>query len=285
LGKMYADGRGTIQVSTAAHMWFNIASMNGSDEAYEQRKAVTAQMTPSAVEKAQAMAMTCIQSAYTDCGLAIKPVASKGEAVAKTITELGLLKSHFKEQPMLKRKQIQYALKKLGVYSSSVDGAWGKGTAAAVSNYQNIQNMQAKSPSELYASVLSKVDVPSFFAEPKRIVPKKKAAPKKKVDNSINSGGLTAIVASPSMSGTQALAVCKPQASLAKSQASSGYRSPSYGNTVRCSGVGYSINCNSSANSGGFAGGFADGLAKGIVGKKAYKNVMNSCLASFGWRK
>jgi peptidoglycan hydrolase-like protein with peptidoglycan-binding domain len=276
---MYADGRGTIQVSTAAHMWFNIASMNGSDEAYEQRKAVTAQMTPSAVEKAQAMAMTCIQSAYKDCGLTVKPVASKAEAVAKAEIGLGSLKSHFKEQPLLKRKQIQYALKKLGVYSSSVDGAWGNGTATAVSNYQNIQNMQTNSPSELYGSVLSKVEVPSSFSAPK------KAAPKKKVDNSINSGGLTAIVASPSMSGAQALAVCEPQASLAKSQASSGYRSPSYGNTVRCSGVGYSINCNSSANSGGFAGGFADGLAKGIVGKKAYKNVMNSCLASFGWRK
>ena len=52
LGKMFADGRGTLQVTTAAHMWFNIASMSGSDEAYEQRKAVTALMTPSAVEKA-----------------------------------------------------------------------------------------------------------------------------------------------------------------------------------------------------------------------------------------
>lgn len=282
LGKMYADGRGTIQVSTAAHMWFNIASMNGSDEAYKQRKAVTAQMTPSAVEKAQAMAMTCIQSGYSDCGLAIKPAANKVEPVAKTITELGLLKSHFKEQPLLKRKQIQYALKKLGVYSSSVDGAWGKGTATAVSNYQNIQDMQTNSPSELFASALSKVEVPSFFAEPK-----KKKAQKKKATTSINinSGGLAAIVASPSMSGAQALAVCKPQASLARSQASSGYQAPSYGSTVRCSGYGRNINCNSSANSGGFAGAFASGLAQGMVGKKAYANVLNSCLASYGWRE
>jgi TPR repeat protein len=287
LGKMYADGRGTIQVSTAAHMWFNIASMNGSDEAYEQRKAVTAQMTANAIEKAQAMAMTCIQSEYSDCGLTIKPAANKVEPVAKTITELGLLKSHFKEQPLLKRKQIQYALKKLGVYSSSVDGAWGKGTATAVSNYQNIQEMQTNSPSELFASVLSKVEAPSFFAEPKTTVPKKKKAQKKKATTSINinSGGLTAIVASPSMSGTQALAVCKPQASLAKSQASSGYQAPSYGNTVQCTGYGRNINCNSSANSGGFAGAFASGLAQGIVGKKAYANVLNSCLASYGWRE
>jgi hypothetical protein len=35
LGKMFADGRGTLQVSTVAHMWFNIASMGGIDEAYE----------------------------------------------------------------------------------------------------------------------------------------------------------------------------------------------------------------------------------------------------------
>ena len=35
LGKIYADGRGTLQVRTSAHMWFNIASMNGSDEAFD----------------------------------------------------------------------------------------------------------------------------------------------------------------------------------------------------------------------------------------------------------
>ena len=104
LGKMYADGRGTIQVSTAAHMWFNIASMNGSEEAYEQHKAVTAKMTPSAVEKAQAMAMTCIQSAYTDCGLTVKPVVNESEPVGRTFTSIGSLETHFTEQSLLKRK-------------------------------------------------------------------------------------------------------------------------------------------------------------------------------------
>jgi len=180
IGKMYADGRGTIQAITSAHMWFNIASMNGSDEAYEQRKALTAQMSPSAVEKAQAMAMTCIQSAYTDCGLAIKPIASKGEAVAKTITELDSLKSHFKEQSLLKRKQIQYALKKLGLYASSVDGAWGNGTATAVNNYQKVHNLEAASTSELYTSVLAKVEVPSSFSSASTTLPKAKSSQTKR---------------------------------------------------------------------------------------------------------
>ena len=178
LGKMYADGRGTIQVTTAAHMWFNIASMGGNDEAYEQRKAVTAEMTPGAVEKAQAMAMTCIQSVYKDCGLVVKPSAKKAEPTLKAVTDLSSLKSHFKDQSPLKRKQIQYALKKLGVYSSSVDGSWGNRTAAAVSSYQKIQELQSATPSELYESVLSKVDVPSSFASAKKVVSKQRSSPK-----------------------------------------------------------------------------------------------------------
>ena len=60
LGKMYADGRGTLQVTTSAHMWFNIASMNGSDEAFEERRAIQSQMTPELINEAQNMAVACI---------------------------------------------------------------------------------------------------------------------------------------------------------------------------------------------------------------------------------
>ena len=160
-----------------------------------------------------------------------------------------------------------------------MDGAWGNGTATAVSNYQNLQDLQTAPPSELYQSALAKVDVPSSFAAAKK-VPKKKQTS----NTQSNTAGLTAIISNPSMSGTQALAVCRPQANLAKSQARSGYQSPSFGTTVRCRGSGYGINCNSSANSGGFAGGFASGLAKGMAAKRAYSSVLSACLASYGWR-
>ncbi|MEJ6811793.1 MAG: peptidoglycan-binding protein [Oceanospirillaceae bacterium] len=282
LGKMYADGRGTIQVSTAAHMWFNIASMNGSDEAYEQRKAVTAQMTPSAVEKAQAMAMTCIQSAYTDCGLTVKPVASKAEPVTKAETVVSSLKSHFKEQSLLKRKQIQYALKKLGVYSSSVDGAWGSGTATAVSNYQNIQNMQTKSPSELYASVLSKVEVPSSFSAPKRTAPKKKAAPKaQQAKKPVYPDGWRSFSANPQFGFTQAKAICEPQARNAGDSAAK----PESGTSFRCNSFGSSVNCRDTSGPKSVAEGFLTGMLQGMDRRTARTRVMNSCMAQYGWTK
>tara|TARA_R110000796_G_scaffold78077_1_gene174418 strand:- start:148 stop:1104 length:957 start_codon:yes stop_codon:yes gene_type:complete len=286
LGKMYGTGMGALQVNTAAHMWFNIASMNGSDEAYEQRKAVTAQMTPSAVEKAQAMAMTCIQSAYTVCGLTVTPVASKAEPITKAETGVDSLKSHFKERSLLKRKQIQYALKKLGVYSSSVDGVWGNGTATAVSNYQNIQDMQTASPSELYASVLSKVEVPSSFSAPKSRASEKKAAPKaQQAKKPVYPDGWRSFSANPRYSLEQAKAICEPQAKMAGEQASSSYRSPSYGSSANCTGYGYSINCDISKNSGGFYGGLADGLGQGFARKNAFDAVAKSCMAKYGWTK
>ena len=202
LGKMFADGRGTLQVTTAAHMWFNIASMSGSDEAYEQRKAVTALMTPSAVEKAQGMAMKCIQSAYTDCGLLTKPAAKE---VKPEVTDAASLKSSFKDQTLLKRKQLQYALKKLGVYSSSVDGLWGNGTATAFTNYQTIQDAKTETPDALFDMILSKVDVPASFAAPK----KNNAQPVKPKFK--NERGFTSY-GNPSMSVGQAIDVCKNHA-------------------------------------------------------------------------
>ena len=93
---MYADRRGTLQVTTSAHMWFNIASMNVSDEAFEERKAVTAQMTPELINEAQKMAVACIKSDYRECGINVKPAEQRitGEKVVATASNI---KSHFKE--------------------------------------------------------------------------------------------------------------------------------------------------------------------------------------------
>lgn len=269
LGKMYADGRGTIQVTTAAHMWFNIASMGGNDEAYEQRKAVTAEMTPGAVEKAQAMAMTCIQSEYMDCGLAVKPLAKKAEPIPKAVTDLSLLKSHFKDQSPLKRKQIQYALKKLGVYSSSVDGSWGNRTAAAVSSYQKIQELQSATPSELYESVLSKVDVPSSFASSKKIVSKQKSTPKVKKESP---QGYTR---------ENATAICEPQAEIAGLNAARAYETAN--ETLSCQEIGSFTSCRKVSPGGGFAGGFAFALNRSNARDDAKNAVMSSCMARYGW--
>ena len=106
-------------------MWFNIASMNGSDEAFAERKAITAQMTPELINEAQKMAVACIKSDYRECGVDVVPTTNQQQVLAKR-TNPSSLKVSFKAQPLLKRKQLQYALKELRFYTYGVDGLWGK---------------------------------------------------------------------------------------------------------------------------------------------------------------
>jgi len=96
------------------------------------------------------------------------------------------------------------------------------------------------------------------------------------------------IISNPTMAAEQAYSVCLPLANMSKSQAKSPYQSNS-DTSIRCSSFGSSVNCRSSSGSGGgfiggFFGGLADGLAKDRIGKEAFNNVMDSCLARYGWR-
>ena len=220
LGKMYADGRGTLQVTTSAHMWFNISSMNGSDEAFEERKAVQSQMTPELINEAQKMAVACIKSDYKDCGLLVQPSEAKvikerepyQRPFQPTSSEL---RGYFVSQSTLQRKQIQYALKKLGYYRSSVDGLWGKGTKRAVEGYLDADK-SINSLVGIYASLTAQVAVPNFFAAPKQTV--STAASSSSSPKSYYKG-MRPILSNPSTSAEQAWAICEPQAKLARSQA------------------------------------------------------------------
>ena len=177
LGKMYEEGLGALQISTLAHMWFNISALNGNEEAPERRKAIQQSMTPAAVEKAQTMAFSCIQSRYVDCG-AVMPMAPKVKTqqvqkptrVEPTSSEL---RAYFVSQSLTERKQIQYALKQLGYYGSSVDGLWGKGTNRALVNYVSNER-DITLPSAIYPSLIAKVEVPSRFATVKKKVVEQK---------------------------------------------------------------------------------------------------------------
>ena len=69
LGLMYSHGgMGVRQDYTLAYMWLNIGAANGSSAAKRWRKKVAGNMTPQAIEKAQAMARKCMKSDYKKCG-------------------------------------------------------------------------------------------------------------------------------------------------------------------------------------------------------------------------
>ena len=120
------------------------------------------------------MALKCLQTSYRDCGLTIQPthekVATKEKIIPEKFTPTSSeLRSYFISQTQLNRKQIQYALKQLGYYRSSIDGIWGKGTRRALSELLK-EEAKIESLNQIYSTLVSKVDVPSKFAAPKRKV-------------------------------------------------------------------------------------------------------------------
>jgi TPR repeat protein len=67
LGVMYFEGQGVLQDYVTAHMWANMASMNGSEMAPELRNAIAKEMTPAQIHAAQKRAKDCIAKNYKDC--------------------------------------------------------------------------------------------------------------------------------------------------------------------------------------------------------------------------
>lgn len=192
---------------------------------------------------------------------------------------LSQLKEDFKILSVTERKQIQYALEKLGYYRSGIDGIWGNGTKTALTAFASAEGLKHKSSSTIFSSLLRKVSIPSNLETPKQN--KNNYAKNKRP----KSQGLSPIISNPSVSASQALAICKPQAELAGSQAANSYRSPSYGSTANCRGYGYSIDCDIYSNSGGFWGGLAEGLGQSMAASQTRAAVLKSCLAQYGWRK
>ena len=269
LGKMYADGRGTLQVTTYAHMWFNIASMNGSNEAFEERKLIQKQMTPELINEAQGMAVACIKSDYKDCGFLISEnkTMANNNRISPSADDL---RYYFLDQSKLKRKQIQYALKRLRYYRSSVDGLYGKGTARALSDYlkdrENIKKL-----SEIFLNLTTEVDVPDSFKEQSQINAKKPKVVKSEAKPDTSSQGYTK---------AQAQAICEPQADLAGMNAANAYRPRT--RSIDCFGYGSIVSCNQ-GSSGGAWGGILHGMQKTDAKRQAYRATMDSCMAQLGW--
>ena len=67
LGVMYALGQGVIEDKVYAHMWVNLASLNGFEMSEEINELLAEIMTPSQIEKAQQLARVCVKKNYKGC--------------------------------------------------------------------------------------------------------------------------------------------------------------------------------------------------------------------------
>lgn len=98
----------------------------------------------------------------------LEKVAKRDADFVKAASSSSNRKNAFIRETLLKRKQLQYALKQLGFYASGIDGLWRNGTASALTNYQSEESLLSSSSSQVFRRILNEVDVPSSFAAPKK---------------------------------------------------------------------------------------------------------------------
>ena len=291
LGKMYAEGLGTLQINKTAHMWFNIAALNGSNEASSLRNTLAETMTANAVEEAQDLALKCIQSMYTECGLSttLDQTPQKPEPVTAAIKDGAILSDDFKAQPVLQRKQLQYALKKLSFYKSSIDGLWGKGTLAAFDAYLKQTTKDFDNPAELFKHLIHESNAPNSFPENKVVPRKPTPAPKETTPDYRNTGrgGWQPLSGNPKISYDDAKSICEPRA-IAEGRYFLRTGRTRGGSTYSCTKYGFnSVSCRESSG-GGYASGILKGLEEAMTqrdAQKVYEATAKACMAEYGWIK
>ena len=90
----------------------------------------------------------------------IDEVEKRDQAVRQIISDSSNIMSTYRNETVLKRKQIQYALRKLGYYYNTVDGIWGEGTKSAIVLFQLDEGLFSANPDQIFRRLLQKVDVP-----------------------------------------------------------------------------------------------------------------------------
>ena len=68
LGVIYSKGLGVPQDYVLAYSWFHIAGTNGFNFSKRHQNEIANNMTPEEIAIAQAMAIECLHSGYTNCG-------------------------------------------------------------------------------------------------------------------------------------------------------------------------------------------------------------------------
>jgi hypothetical protein len=67
LGVKYVNGQGVPQDNVYAHMWFNLAAVDGDEDASKNRDIVAKRMTTADISKAQSLARECLKKNYKGC--------------------------------------------------------------------------------------------------------------------------------------------------------------------------------------------------------------------------
>ena len=67
IGQIYEKGMGVFTEYVKAYMWYFIAEHKGNRQAGLDRKRITIKMTPTQIDKAQAMARQCLPNESSFC--------------------------------------------------------------------------------------------------------------------------------------------------------------------------------------------------------------------------
>lgn len=210
----------------------------------------------------------------------LEKVAKRDADFVKAASSSSNRKNAFIRETLLKRKQLQYALKQLGFYASGIDGLWRNGTASALTNYQSEESLLSSSSSQVFRRILNEVDVPSSFA-----------APKKKLSNNLSgtntTNGWVPLAGTPKLNFKDAKDICEARAVAAGNSYMSANR-PTRRNSgsFSCNSIGSFTNCG--RISGGWAEGALNALDSATVrraGRKLAEAEAKACMADYGWIK
>lgn len=175
----------------------------------------------------------------------------------------------FVTRTLLYRQQLQYALRELGYYSSSVDGLWGNGTSSALSSFVQSTGVNARYPERVFREILSRVDVPSSFATPRTSTPRAATA------------SSTTRSASPEARVEQ---ICRRRADQARRVARNNHRPSNTSTTATCRRDFFgNYDCSTSTGvTGGAWGGMLAAMEAHDAGSDAYDLEYETCMIQLG---
>lgn len=192
----------------------------------------------------------------------LQAVAERDEVAATAATNSVNFRQAFTSQTLLRRQQLQYALRELGFYSSSVDGLWGNGTSSAIVSFVEANGGTGRDAERIFRDILSRVDVPSSFAAPRPLT---------------TSNGVASTVARIEQ-------ICRRRADQARRVARNNHRPSNTSTSAFCRRDFFgNYDCSTSTGlTGGFWGGMLAAVEADNAGRDAYDIEYETCMIQLG---